>query len=201
MTLAALLHALPPDPTSVGGDDTAMLARCRQGDPAAFRRFVVLHQSMVHAFLARLVGPGPATEDLAQEVFLRAYKAFSGYDAGRGARVSTWLLTIARHAALDALKRRRVPEARADVDLVEQAVSPGADPEVARSQRELGLAISRAAAALSHEQREVFLLADFHGLSMEEIAGVVGAPVNTVKARLFRAREQLRERLEGWQVP
>lgn len=195
MMALSLLHSLPLDLPV--GPDQALVARCRSGDPGAFRRFVELHQGLVHAFLVRLVGPGPITEDLAQEVFLRAYRAFPSYDDTRGARPSTWLLTIARHAALDARKKRRLPEAPLEHDVPAPASD---DPETARLRRELGLAISRAAAHLSHEQREVFLLADFHGLSMDEIAQVVGAPVNTVKARLFRAREQLRERLQGWQV-
>ncbi|RYE86417.1 MAG: RNA polymerase subunit sigma-24, partial [Myxococcales bacterium] len=83
MMALSLLHSLPLDAPAVGAEQ-ALVARCRSGDPGAFRRFVELHQGLVHAFLVRLVGPGPATEDLAQEVFLRAYRAFPSYDDTRG---------------------------------------------------------------------------------------------------------------------
>jgi RNA polymerase sigma factor (sigma-70 family) len=198
MTALATSRPLALEATPLTGDaDPAMVRGCRAGDPGSFRRFVLEHQDLVFAFLCRLVGPGPLAEDLAQEVFLRAYRAFPNYDPSRGAKLSTWLLTIARNAALDALKRRRSegpldPETLMDGD---------ADPEAARSNRELGAAIARAASTLGHEQREAFILADCHGLSMEEISGVVGAPVNTVKARLFRARERLRELLASWGEP
>lgn len=199
--MTALAIARPIDlaqPRAAADADPAMVRGCQAGDPGAFRRFVLLHQDLVLAFLSRMVGAGPATEDLAQDVFLRAYRAFPSYDPGRGARLSTWLLTIARNAALDARKRRRLPEAPLDE---ESLASPSLDPERLREQAELGLAIAIAAERLSLEQREVFVLAEFHGLPMDEIAQVVGAPTNTVKARLFRARERLRELLSAWGEP
>lgn len=199
--MTALAIARPIDlaePRAAADADPAMVRGCQAGDPGAFRRFVLLHQDLVLAFLSRLVGAGPATEDLAQDVFLRAYRAFPSYDPSRGARLSTWLLTIARNAALDARKRRRLPEAPLDE---ESLASPSLDPERLRQQAELGQAIALAAARLSLEQREVFVLAEFHGLPMDEIAQVVGAPTNTVKARLFRARERLRELLSAWGEP
>ena len=202
--MTALAIARPIDlaePRAAADADPAMVRGCQAGDPGAFRRFVLLHQDLVLAFLSRVLGAGgagSATEDLAQDVFLRAYRAFPSYDPSRGARLSTWLLTIARNAALDARKRRRLPEAPLDE---ESLASPSLDPERLREQAELGQAIALAAERLSLEQREVFVLAEFHGLPMDEIAQVVGAPTNTVKARLFRARERLRELLSAWGGP
>lgn len=174
--------------------DVAAIAACRAGDAAALRAFVVRYQHMVFAFLARTLGAGPHVEDLAQEVFLRACRALPRFDAGGEARLSTWLLTIASRIAIDARKKRRVPTEALVVDLV--AISPDT-PETERRRAELGRALSRAAAALSDDQRDVFVLTEFHGLSANDIAAVLSVPENTVKTRLFRARERLRELLRG----
>lgn len=87
--------------------DPATLARARNGDPIAFRAFVVRYERPVFALLSRLMGRGREVEDLAQETFLRAFRALPGFDPDGPARVSTWLLTIATRLALDARKKRR----------------------------------------------------------------------------------------------
>lgn len=174
--------------------DRATLVRCRSRDPVAFRAFVVRYERAVFALLSRLLGAGPHVEDLAQEAFLRAYRAFPTFDVSAPARPSTWLLTIATRLALDAKRRRAVPVQpldRAD------AIAHTATPETERARRELGLAIARAAAELSDDQRAVFVLAEFHDLSHAEIGEAVGAPEATVKTRLYRAREHMRARLRA----
>src|SRR3954453_1203698 len=88
--------------------DGAGLARCRAQDPMACRAFVVRSERMVFALLSRMLGHGPEVEDLAQETFVRAYRAFPGFDPNGPAKVSTWLLTIATRLALDSRKRRRL---------------------------------------------------------------------------------------------
>ncbi len=168
-------------------DEAEVVRASRAGDHRAFRGFVATHERMVFAFLSRMVGHDPMVDDLAQEVFVRAYRALPSFDPGRGAKVSTWLLTIARNVAIDAHRASRPLVALDDVEVVDPR-----DPESAHQQRELAAALSRAAAALSHDQREALVLAEFHGLSMAEIAAVVSAPVNTVKQRLSRARERMR---------
>lgn len=193
VTALSLASALSLVPARAVDPDAELVRGCRTGDPASFRRFVLAHQALVFAFLTRLTGSATVAEDLAQETFLRAYRAFPSFDPTRGAKVSTWLLTIARNAAHDARKRRRVEE-----PLDDEMPAPSVTPEDAKHQRELRAAIARAVAALPVDQREVFLLAELHACSMEEIAGVVGAPVNTVKQRLFRGRERLRALLAPW---
>ena len=86
--------------------DPAVLARCRAQDPVAFRAFVVRYERMVFALLSRMLGQGPEVEDLAQETFVRAYRAFPGFELDGPAKPSTWLLTIATRLALDARKPR-----------------------------------------------------------------------------------------------
>jgi RNA polymerase sigma-70 factor (ECF subfamily) len=169
-----------------------VLARCRQGDPGAFRAFVAYYERLVFMVISRLAGRGPHVEDLSQETFLRAARALRSFDPQGPAKPSSWLLTIATRLTLDARRRRRVPlEPFTDT---EEFAAPGT-PETERSHRELGRAIERAAAALPDDQRAVFVLAELHGLTMSEIAGTLETPEATVKTRLFRARERLRAAL------
>jgi RNA polymerase sigma-70 factor (ECF subfamily) len=174
--------------------DAAVLQRCRAGDAAALRAFVARYQGVVLAFLSRALGAGPHVEDLAQEVFLRACRALRRFDGAGPARPSTWLLTIASRVAIDARRKRRVPVQPLEPDA---ALAAPDTPETERRRAEIGRAVARAAAALTDEQRDVFVLAEFHGLDMSEIASVLSIPEGTAKTRLFRARERLRALLKG----
>jgi RNA polymerase sigma-70 factor (ECF subfamily) len=174
--------------------EAATMEGCRAGDPEALRCFVVRYERMVFAFLSRTLGSGPLVEDLAQETFLRAFRALPRFDAAGPARASTWLLTIASRLVHDERRKRRPPLQPLEADL--PAMAPGT-PETEQSRAELGRALSRAAGELSGEHRDVFVLAEFHGLDMKEIAQVLSIPEGTVKTRLFRARERLRALLQG----
>jgi RNA polymerase sigma-70 factor (ECF subfamily) len=183
-------HAPPREPTSELDAET--FEACRRGCHRALRLFVLRYQSMVFAFLSRTLGAGPHVEDLAQEVFLRACRGLASFDAGGAARPSTWLLTIASRVAIDARRRRRVPTAPLDAEF---GVSSPETPETERRRVEIGRALARAAAQLSDEQRDAFVLAEFHDLDTKAIAAVLGVREATAKTRLFRARERLRELL------
>ncbi len=155
----------------------------------AFRAFVVRYQRPVFALLSRMLGTGPHVEDLAQETFLRAFRAFPGFDVNAKAKPSTWILTIATRLALDT-RKRKTPRMEA---LVIPATSLDPEKEVRRA--EIGQAIERASAALSPEHRAVFVLTEFHGLRQADIASMLDVPEATVKTRLFRAHEKLRAAL------
>jgi len=177
--------------------DAAILASCARGDPLSLRWFVVRYQPLVFAYLSRTLGHGAHVEDLAQDVFLRAFRAIGQFEARGSSRCSTWLLTIAANAAIDFRRRRRevLCDGKTDPDLVDFAT-----PETEHYRGEIGLALQRAASSLPDEQRDAFVLAEFHDLSMEEMAAVAGVPVGTIKARLSRARARLRELLgEMWE--
>jgi RNA polymerase sigma-70 factor (ECF subfamily) len=173
------------------------LEGCTAQDPEAFRRFVLRYERAVFALVSRIIGPGTQVQDLAQEVFLRAYRAFPSFDLDGSGRVSTWLLTIAVRLALNARKKaaRTTAAPLADAAVVHDATTP----ETERARRELGRAIARAAAELSDDQRAAFVLAEFHGMSLADIAAALEIPEGTAKTRLFRARAHLRERLAAFQ--
>lgn len=185
-----------PSGTSVPPLDPAVLDRCRQQDPMAFRAFVVRHERMVFALLSRMLGPGPEVEDLAQETFVRAFRAFPSFEPNGPAKVSSWLLTIAVRLALDSRKKRKLTV----VELDEETTTGGSTPETALERQRLGDALSRAAAALPDDQRAAFLLSELHGLSLAEIGHALEVPENTVKTRLFRAREKMRAALSEWRL-
>ena len=174
--------------------DEASLAACRAGDAAALRAFVLRYQRTVFAYLSRTLGAGPHVDDLAQEVFLRALRAMPRFDAAHAARPSTWLLTIATRLVISERRRRHPQVQPLDADLAAEGAKT---PETERRRVELGQALSRAADALSDDHRDVFVLAEFHGLDMKEIAQVLSIPEATAKTRLFRARERLRVLLKG----
>jgi RNA polymerase sigma-70 factor, ECF subfamily len=179
--------------------DAGVLARCCAQDPTAFRVFVVRYERMVFALLSRMLGRGPEVEDLAQETFVRAYRAFPDFDVNGPAKPSTWLLTIATRLALDARKKKKLDGS--PIDDASNA-STGSTPELSLEQRQLGRAISLAAELLPDDQRAALVLAEFHGLSILEIAEALAIPENTAKTRLFRAREKMRESLKSeWRTP
>lgn len=172
--------------------DDLVLRRAQQGDAAACRALVLRHQRRVMGQLrAMLVPAGRAglVEDLAQETFLRAFRALPRFKGDGRASLATWLVTIATRVALNEL-RRRPPRVEA-LDTVTESVRQG---EAAMADRHASAqAIERAVAELSPAYRGAFLLRELHGLDYAEIAEVLEIDVGTVKSRLSRARARLRE--------
>lgn len=180
------------------------LATARKAVDHSFRALVVDHQRMVFALLSRMLGPGPEVEDLAQETFVRAYRAYASFDPNGPAKVSTWLLTIAVRLALDTRKKNARKQQNFPEIAVERESDPrlgdakGPDPESALEKRRLGDALSAAAATLPDDQRAALVLSDAHGLSIAEIAAALEIPEATAKTRIFRAREKMRAALTEW---
>ncbi len=173
--------------------DASVIEACRRRDPKALHRWVSRYERMVFAYLSRSLGRGSHVEDLAQEVFLRAFSALPRFEPDGSARLSTWMLGIAWRVVQE--WRRKRPAQFIDPADAEVLLHASGDPEQGHGQRELALAIERAAAQLPVDQLDAFVLAEFHGLTMSEVAGVLGVPENTVKTRLFRAKEKLRKLL------
>jgi RNA polymerase sigma-70 factor (ECF subfamily) len=176
----------------------------QRGDQAACAAVVEALQRPVIATIFRFLGPRYRrdVEDLAQEVFLKVFRAIGKFDPQR-AKFTTWVFTFVRNHCFDVLKRRRVPTS--SLHAVEPG-QPGRDfadrrelvPTASAENQELGRRIGEALALLGEDQRMVFILREYEGLDYGEIAGVTGVSEGTVKSRLFRAKESLRQQLEPY---
>ena len=173
--------------------DELTLRRAQRGEEAACRALVERYQRPVFALIGRMLGRRDGVEDLAQETFLRAFRALADFDPRGPARLSTWLLTIATRLCLDAL-RRRVPETLPLESA--RALEGGARTDATVDRRTLGLALAAAVASLPHDQRAVVVLREWHELDYDEIAHALDLDLGTVKSRLSRARAALRQALE-----
>jgi RNA polymerase sigma-70 factor (ECF subfamily) len=186
------MMALAMDAPAPAELDRATLDRARAHEPLALRAFVVRYERRVFALLSRMLGQGPHVEDLAQETFLKAFRALPAFRPDGAARTSTWLLTIATRLALDARKKKQLPLAAPEAA---NDVADLATPETERARRELGRRLAVAAESLSDEMRAALLLSEVHGFTLGEVGEALGIPEATAKTRVFRARQQMREAL------
>ncbi len=196
---------MPLDAEALAGPtlDRDLVARCREGDASAFARLVALHESMVFSLAGRLLGSAEEARDVAQEVFLQVYRRLNRFE-GRSS-LKTWIYRIVVNQCHN---RRRFWHRRGrdkEEALDERFATPAASGrgawqanpyEQARS-RECARKVQAALLQLSFEQRSVIVLREVEGLSCEEVAAALGIPDGTVKSRLSRAREALRQRLSG----
>jgi RNA polymerase sigma-70 factor (ECF subfamily) len=141
----------------------------------------------VFRFVMRIVGDAALAEDVVSDTFLDAWRNGGRYE-GRSS-VSTWLIGIARHRALDAARRR--PTESLESDAARNVVDLGSDPEADLGRKDTGAAIRRALAALSREHAEIIDLVYYQEKSIREIGALLGIPENTVKTRMFYARKRL----------
>jgi RNA polymerase sigma factor (sigma-70 family) len=189
--------------TSSGDDDAADRQAIRDalaGDPEAFRCVVERHSGSIFNLAYRMTGNAADAEDLTQESFLQAYARLRDFRVG--ARFHPWIYTIALNLCRSHLRRRsfsrwlsltRPPSPEGAV--MPEPVAPAPDPEQALLSLESEKCLGRAIEALPSKYREVFVLRQAQGLSYEAIAGLLGLPLGTVEARLFRARRRLLDSL------
>jgi RNA polymerase sigma-70 factor, ECF subfamily len=171
--------------------DELTLTRAQRGEPAACTALVRRYQRAVFAVVSRMLAPSgrrAAVEDVAQETFLRVFRALPRFDKRGGAKLSSWILTIATRVALNELRRR--PATGESLEDAALAVAPAA-VELGALRR----VVERAVAALQPEYRAAFLLREFHDLPYDEIARALDVDVGTVKSRLSRARAALKTAL------
>lgn len=174
--------------------DADLMARCRDGDHAAFAVLVDRHRALVTS-VARGVA-GASAEDVAQQTFLSAWLSCERYDPTRGS-VPSWLCGIARNRAIDALRaeRRRPVDTWLDDDGTADLVCPVECPSETAHRRVSAAAVRRALGTLGTEQRTVLTLAYFGGLSQSEIQDRVQVPLGTVKGRARLGLQALRVQL------
>lgn len=169
-------------------DDGTVIERVLKGDRAAFRALVERHQDRLFGFLRRVLPNNADCEDVAQDVFLAAYRNLAAYRPELS-QFSTWLLTIARNKCWNLCAKQRPVERAESVPPEPMDLRT---PDASLMEAEFYRQLEAALAALPIEQKAVFVLAELQELSLEEISRIEGVSVGTVKSRLSRARSKLR---------
>ncbi|HEY6547306.1 MAG TPA: sigma-70 family RNA polymerase sigma factor [Vicinamibacteria bacterium] len=186
--------------------DEELVASSLAGDPSAFDLLVLRWDRKIQGAIYRLMGSEEEARDLCQEAFLKAYRGLGGFKGE--AKFSSWLYQIALNLCRDRMRRRR---GRVMVSL--DALEADAQGQILRDEgastqdlveaRDMQQRVRAAVMALPDDQREVIVLKEYEGLTFQEIAEVLGLPVSTVKTRLYRGLDRMRERLvsEGVNAP
>ena len=185
--------------------DAVLVERVQRGDQKAFEMLVVKYQRRIERLIARMVRDVDLVEDIAQETFIRAYRALPGF-RGESA-FYTWLYRIAVNTA-----KRAMIGLQRDPLLTEAAMGGSGDdddehpraqddatdgetPESIMASRQVAETVNAAIEALSEDLRQAITLREIEGLSYEEISELMGCPIGTVRSRIFRARESIASRL------
>ena len=185
--------------------DAPLIERVKAGDVKAFEMLVVKYQRRIERLIGRMVRDVDLVPDIAQETFIRAYRAIPQF---RGdSAFYTWLYRIAVNTAKKALMElKRDPlvteSARASRDddddggsRVENELTDGETPDAVLASKQIASAVNFAIEALSDDLRQAITLREIEGLSYEEIAELMNCPIGTVRSRIFRAREAIALRL------
>lgn len=179
--------------------DDQLVARARAGDDRAFELLVRKYQHKVVKLVARYVSPSDA-QDVAQEAFIKAYRALAGFKGDSA--FYTWLYRISINTAKNHLVARSRRPASQDVDIADAEALGHVDrfseqdtPEALLESEEIRSAVITAIRELPEDLRTAIMLRELDGMSYEEIAQSMDCPVGTVRSRIFRARAAIEEKL------
>jgi RNA polymerase sigma-70 factor (ECF subfamily) len=192
------ISAKPPE------SDLLLVERSVAGDHKAFELLVIKYQRRIQRLIGRMVRDVDLVEDIAQETFIRAYRALAQF---RGdAQFYTWLYRIAVNTAKKALMdMKRDPTVSenafksADDDetsMLENELTSSETPDAVLASKEIAEMVNSAMEALPEELRQAITLREIEGLSYEEISEAMNCPIGTVRSRIFRAREAISERIK-----
>jgi RNA polymerase sigma-70 factor (ECF subfamily) len=182
--------------------DAELLRRCRAGDERAYRELVTRYQRQVYTLAFRMVRSGEDAEDIAQETFVRVFRSLARYDPARP--FAAWIHTITARLSIDLIRRRKnrplsltlggtEGEEERTLDIEDPGLGPDEVVSHGEEERNTGALID----SLPPHYRVVVMMRHQQDLSYEEIAEALKLPLGTVKARIHRAREILKKRLEG----
>ena len=178
--------------------DEELVARSIGGDPDSFNELIRRWERPIYALAYRQLRREEDARDVCQETFLRAFRALHGF---RGqAKFSSWLYRIALNLCRDWMRRERrtpVVQTPEDVDLMELAAArePSESIEDRVARNDLSRLVERAMTLLPEEQRTAIVLKEYHGLTFQEIADMIGCPLSTVKTRVYQGLAVLRREL------
>ena len=192
-------------------EERDLLERLAAGNKEAFRELVEGYKKKVYYLAFDLVGNRSDAEDISQDVFLKAYRAFGTFK--RDARLGAWLYRITYNTAIDHLRRRGISAETVDEAVLEanldrvarEAPAPATDPARAAENVMLQDRIARALEKVSPQEKAVFLLRHYDDLMLKDIAEVLGLSLGSVKSYLFRAVKKLQRELgaggaASWEV-
>jgi RNA polymerase sigma-70 factor, ECF subfamily len=175
--------------------DTAQIDKLRAGEETAFEQLMDEYQRPVLAFVFRMIGDASEAQDIAQEVFVRAYRAMQAPRFKlHKATLSTWLFQIARNAAIDTLRRRkRKPFLSLEIfpGFHDSMPDTGPQPDDQLATNELQERIAKALRRLPEDQRTALVLSVYHDQNHAEIAAVMRCSTKSVETRIYRARKKL----------
>lgn len=179
-------------------EENQLIQRAAQGDAGAFNTLMAAHERRMYAVALRMCGNPEDAQDCLQESMLRVYRSIGGFKAQ--ASFSTWLYRITMNTCLDELRRRKSRPAVSLDGLVDSGWSPSDDhegPEQHALRTEARAALERSIHELPEDMRAAVVLRDIYGYSYDEIAKQLDANVGTIKSRISRARERLREKISA----
>lgn len=180
--------------------DEELVTLSQGGDLDSFNQLVLRWERPIYALAYRVIGREEEARDVAQETFLRAFRAIKGFKGQ--AKFSSWLYRITLNLCRDWIrKERRAPVSQAPegIDIIELAgeATPSESIEDLVGRKQLGVAVSKAMALLPDEQRTAIILKEYHGLTFQEIADLLDCPLSTVKTRLYQGLTVVRKQLES----
>lgn len=192
------------EPASAGDSDALLVERTVAGDQKAFELLVIKYQRRIQRLIGRMVRDVDLVEDIAQETFIRAYRALAQF---RGeAQFYTWLYRIAVNTAKKALMElKRNPTVSEnsfksgdddETSPLENELTSSETPEALLASKEIAQMVNAAMDALPQELRQAISLREIEGLSYEEIAEAMNCPIGTVRSRIFRAREAISAKIK-----
>ena len=183
--------------------DAQLIERCQSGDYTAFDELITHYRGKIYAMIFNMTRNEADSWDLAQDVFIKAWKALSKFE-GRSA-FYTWLYRIAHNVTYDWIRKKKIEGAGEFNDAILNEADPGAlttpkaydSPDQNMERAELRDKIKIAINSLSEDHREVILLKEVEGLSYQEIAESIDSSIGTVMSRLYYARKKLQVTLKG----
>jgi RNA polymerase sigma-70 factor (ECF subfamily) len=188
-------------------DEAGLIQDAQQGNLDAFNRLILAYQDRVYNQAFRVLGEYQSADDATQEAFISAYKNIRSF---RGGSFRAWLLRIVTNACYDELRRKKrrpttplepVDDEGDEIESPHWIADPGELPEDNVARSELANAIQACLDQLSEDFRVVVVLVDVQGLDYLEASEVIGKPLGTIKSRLARARNRMKDCLQGfWEL-
>ncbi len=190
-------------------DEVALIHDAQRGDLDSFNRLVLAYQELAYNLALRMLDDESSAEDATQTAFISAYRHMESF---RGGSFKSWVMRMVTNTCYDELRRQKrrptTPLEPMNDEDDEEVESPywmaddhNPTPEQALDQRELESAIQGCLSDLPDDFRSVVIMVDVEGLDYQEVSDAIGKPLGTVKSRLARAREKMRDCLQGsWEL-